>query len=66
MRSGASVEVMAKVIRDDPANESICFFQDEAEQHLVAAIKRDQVAGIILHQRKPGAMTASTPNLGYK
>ena len=59
MRSGASLEVVAKVFHDDQALDCICFYQDEARQHLVASIKRDQVAGIILHQSKSGVFVAT-------
>ena len=55
------MDFMAKTMLDEPKNDSIYFYQDEAQQHLIASIKRDQVAGIIFHPRKSGVMKATTP-----
>ena len=56
LRSGTSVNILAKAIVDDPAiSEDLLFFQDEARRHLAAVIKRNQVAGLILHLQKSSA-----------
>jgi len=58
MRSGANLDIMAKVIEDDPAaSDSINFYQDETQHHMVATVKRNQVAGLILFPQKSGTMT---------
>ena len=61
LHSGVNVDVTAKVMFDDPASDSIFFYQDEALQHLVATIRREQVAGIIFYPKKSGVMNATTP-----
>jgi hypothetical protein len=61
MRSGASMDILAKVILDDPRHDSLYFYQDAAQQHLVATVKRNQIAGLILHQRKSGVFNATSP-----
>jgi hypothetical protein len=60
MRSGVNMDVMASVMVDDPAaSESISFYQDEAFHHLVAMVKRSQVAGLILYPQKSSTMPLS-------
>jgi len=57
LRSGANMDVMAKVVVDDPAaSDSIAFYQDEALHHLVARVRRDQIAGLILYPQKAGTI----------
>jgi len=59
-RSGANMDIMAKVVIDDAAvSDSISFFQDEARHHLVATVKRDQVAGMILFPQKSTTLPLS-------
>ncbi len=61
LRSGTNADIMANVVFDDPVNDSIFFYQDEAQQHLVATIKRDQLAGIIFYPKMSGVMNATKP-----
>jgi hypothetical protein len=55
MRSGINMDVTAKLMLDDPAYDVIYFFADEARNLLAATVKREEVAGIILHSQKSGA-----------
>jgi hypothetical protein len=53
MCSGANMDIMAKVILDDKSiSDDVSFYQDETRHHLVATIKRDQIAGMILYPQK--------------
>lgn len=62
MRSGANMDVTAKVMVDDPAvSHAIYFYQDETRHHLVAAVERSQVAGLILFPQKAGTMPLPFP-----
>jgi len=61
LRSGMNADITAKVMLDDPASDAILFYQDEAQQHLIATIRRDQVAGIIFYPKKSGVSNATTP-----
>ena len=61
LRSGANADIEANVLFDDPASDSLFFYLDEAQQHLVATLNRDQVAGIIFHPKKSGVSNATTP-----
>lgn len=54
MRSGANMDIMAQVMVDDAAaSDAILFYQDETRHHLVATVKRSQIAGVILSPQKP-------------
>ena len=67
MRSGVNVDVEAEVMLDNPSHSSdIFFYDDEACSHLLAVVKRDQVAGLILYPRKSGVVTATTPLAGQR
>jgi imidazoleglycerol phosphate synthase glutamine amidotransferase subunit HisH len=61
MRSGVNMDIIAKSMLDDPASDVIYFFHDEAQNELVASIKRGEFAGVIFHSRKSGVITATTP-----
>jgi hypothetical protein len=62
MCSGVNIDIMASVMVDDPAaSESISFYQDEAFYHLVATVKRSQVAGLILSPKKASTMPIPFP-----
>ncbi len=53
MRSGANMDVTAKLMLDDPTvSDSILFYQDETQHHLVATVVRSEVAGLILFPQK--------------
>jgi hypothetical protein len=54
--SGATMDITAKSMRDDPALDVIYFFQDEAQNLLVASVQRDQVAGLILYAQNSSAI----------
>ena len=50
------MDVTAKLMLDDPAYDVIYFFHDEARNLLAATVKRDEVAGVILHPQKSSAI----------
>ena len=56
MRSGASVDVVAQVMVDDPAASEIYFYQDEGGHHLAATVRREEIAGLILGPQKSSAI----------
>jgi imidazoleglycerol phosphate synthase glutamine amidotransferase subunit HisH len=56
MRSGANMEIVAKSMLDDPANDVVYFFHDEAQNSVAATVQRNQVAGLIFHAQKSSAI----------
>lgn len=60
MRSGASIDITAKSMRDDPECDVIYFFADENETHLACTVKREELAGLVYHPRKAGVTTSQT------
>jgi len=56
MRSGANMDITAKVMRDDPACDVIYFFHDESQNILVASVQRDELAGLIIHAQNSSAI----------
>ena len=62
MRSGKNMDVMAQVMIDDAAaSDSVNFYQDETRHHLVAQVKRSQIAGLILFPQKASTMPLPFP-----
>jgi hypothetical protein len=60
MKSGASIDITAKSMRDEPACDVIYFFSDENESQLACTVKREEMAGIVFHPRKAGVTTSQT------
>jgi hypothetical protein len=56
MRSGANVDVLAKIMVDEPGASEILFYQDEAGHHLAATVRREEIAGLILGPQKSSAI----------
>ena len=58
MQSGANMDIVANAMLDDPAtSEVIYFFHDETMHHLVATVRRADVAGVIFGPQKSGTST---------
>ncbi len=59
MRSGLNLDIMAKVMLDDPTvSELIYFFHDEEQRQLAATVNREDVAGLIFPPQKFGHTSA--------
>jgi len=64
MRSGVNMDIVAKAMLDDPAvSAEVRFYQDETMHHLVAIVKRAEIAGMILGPRTSGVFTQSLSRL---
>jgi imidazoleglycerol phosphate synthase glutamine amidotransferase subunit HisH len=50
------MEIVAKSMLDDPANDVVYFFHDEAQNSVAATVQRNQVAGLIFHAQKSSAI----------
>jgi hypothetical protein len=58
MQSGQNMDIVAKAMLDDPAtSEVVYFFHDETMHHLVATVKRSEIAGVIFGPQKSGTFT---------
>lgn len=57
MSSGVNIDIAAKAMLDDPAlSGDIYFYHDDTRHNIAAAIKRNQVAGLILYPQKSCTM----------
>ncbi len=58
LRSGASFDVLAQMVVDEPSvSDDVRFFHDEAGHQLAATVKREEIAGLIMGPQKSSAFT---------
>ena len=56
LRSGTHIDILAKMLVDEPEqSEDLLFYADETGHHLAARVKRAEVAGLILGPPKSSA-----------
>ncbi len=56
MRSGAQMDVVAKMTIDDPGTPEIFFYHDESGHHVAATVRRQDIAGLLLGPQKSSAI----------